>query len=326
MRHAALFEFHDLQPHIDTFRDEVLTGLTQPQKYIPAKFFYDDLGSRLFDQICELPEYYPTRTETAIMQAHAQEMAALLGEHCLLIEFGSGSSQKTRILLDVLSPTTYMPIEIARDQLQRSAQSLTNAYPRLRINAVCADYTKTFSVPDWQRYAACQKSVFFPGSTIGNFTHVEAVDFLKQVATVVGHGGGMLVGVDLKKDKQILHDAYNDARGVTAAFNLNLLTRINHELGANFKLDSFRHHAFYNETVGRIEMHLMSLKDQRVTVAGCDFDFHAEETIHTENSYKYAITEFQHLAASAGFSPRQVWCDDAQLFSVHYLTTNTSNE
>lgn len=313
------FSFHDLQPHLDSFLNEVLTGLARPQKEIPAKFFYDQRGCALFEQICDLPEYYPTRTETALMQAHAGDMARLLGEHCLLIEYGSGSSLKTRILLDVLHPAAYVPIDIAAEQLRQSVAAIAEAYPALKVIAVCADYTMPWQLPESGDYAALRKVVFFPGSTIGNFTPQETSDFLKNVAALVGEGGGMLVGVDLKKDAARLDAAYNDAQGITAAFNLNLLQRINRELGADFDVRSFRHHAFYNEREGRIEMHLASLKPQTVNIGGKRFVFHEGETIHTENSCKYAIDEFQALAVSAGFEPAKVWTDDDHLFAVHYL-------
>ncbi|HVF11165.1 MAG TPA: L-histidine N(alpha)-methyltransferase, partial [Abditibacteriaceae bacterium] len=254
---AQQIDFHDFEPQADCFREEVLHGLQQPQKELPCKYFYDERGSHLFDQICRLEEYYPTRTELAIMQEHAGAMAQLLGRGCLLIEYGSGSSLKTRVLLDHLAaPAAYVPIDISRAHLMRSAGRLAAAYPGLKVLPVCADYTTDFTLPTCHRPIA-RKAVYFPGSTIGNFDPTQAQNFLCHIAEICGVGGGLLIGIDLKKDACILEPAYNDARGVTAAFNLNLLRRINRELGADFQLDRFQHYAFYNEELGRIEMHLV---------------------------------------------------------------------
>lgn len=312
--------FHDLQPEAGSFLGDVLAGLSSPQKTLSPKYFYDARGCELFDAICRLPEYYPTRTEMAMMQAYAPEMAKRLGPDSMLIEYGSGTSRKTRVLIAALRPAVYVPIDIAGEQLRASAMQLAGVFPELKIIAVCADYSRQLTVPEIGNMATRRRVIYFPGSTIGNFTVPEAREFLGNARTLAGAEGAMLVGVDLKKDQALLHAAYNDAQGVTAEFNLNLLARINRELGANFDLSAFRHHAFYNAAAGRIEMHLVSLAAQRVTLGGHAFDFGPGETIHTENSYKYSIEEFQELARSAGFEPAACWTDPQRLFAVHYLT------
>lgn len=314
--HAPLLDFH---PDTERFLDDVLHGLSLAPKTLPCKYFYDETGSRLFDEICRLDEYYPTRTETAIMQSHAGEMAALLGRDVVLVEYGSGSSTKSRILLDSLPDlAAYVPIDISREHLCRSADCLACEYAGLPIHPVCADYTAPFRLPTFGREDA-RWSVYFPGSTIGNFHQPEAVRFLRQIARVVGPGGGLLIGVDLKKDTRVLEAAYNDRRGITAAFNMNLLRRINRELGANFNSKQFRHFAFYNEFCGRIEMHLLSLSDQTVRIDREEMAFEAGERIFTECSYKYSLAEFARLAGEAGFTVRKVWTDPAHVFSVQYL-------
>ena len=315
----ACVSFLDLKPDSSSFLQDVIEGLSRPRKELSPKYFYDERGSALFEAICELPEYYPTRTEMAIMREHVGEMADRLGPGCLLIEYGSGSGRKTRVLIAALSPVAYMPIDIAREQLARSASELAHDFPELRVLAVCADYSRPLALPADARTAARRRVVYFPGSTIGNFTLSEAREFLREARVTVGTGGAMLVGVDLKKDEALLNAAYNDAQGVTAAFNLNLLTRINRELGADFDLTAFHHRAFYHAAMSRIEMHLVSGKQQTVTVAGHRFEFSAGETIHTENSCKYSVDEFQALAHSAGFVAEQCWTDPAGLFAVHYL-------
>ncbi len=311
--------FHDLQPRAASFLDDVLAGLTAPQKTLSPKYFYDGRGCELFEAICDLPEYYPTRTEMAMMRTHAHEMAGRLGDDCMLIEYGCGSGHKTRVLITQLCPSAYVPIDIAGGQLKASALRLAEAFPQLTIVAVCADYSRPLRLPEIESMRARRRVIYFPGSTIGNFTLPEAGQFLRNVCALAGAGGAMLVGVDLKKDPAVLHAAYNDARGVTAEFNLNLLRRINRELGADFDVSAFRHQAFYNAEIGRIEMHLESLAAQRVTLAGRQFDFHRGETIHTENSYKYSVDEFRQLARASGFEPQAVWTDPQQLFAVHYL-------
>lgn len=311
--------YHDLQPEAGSFLEDVLSGLSRPQKALSPKYFYDARGCELFDKICGLPEYYPTRTEMAMMQARAPEMAGRLGPDSILIEYGSGTGRKTRVLIAALDPAVYVPIDIAGEQLRVSAMQLAAAFPKLEIIAVCADYSRPFRLPEIGSVSARRRVIYFPGSTIGNFTAPEAQAFLRNARALAGAGGAMLVGVDLKKDHALLHAAYNDAQGVTAEFNLNLLARVNRELGADFDLSAFRHHAFYNAGAGRIEMHLVSLKAQRVTLGGRIFDFRPGETIHTENSCKYSVEEFQQLARSAGFEPAACWTDPQQLFAVHYL-------
>lgn len=314
-------QFYDLHPPIADLKDEVLKGLSCRPKAISPKFFYDEYGSQLFDKITELSEYYPTRTEIGILQKHGQEMTSLLGQDCLLIELGSGSSLKIRVLLDALQPAAYMPIDISKEHLLKSAQILAEDYPGLDIHATCADYSDHFHLP----YAPSDtpKAAFFPGSSIGNFTPAQAQDLLSRVADFLGPEGSLLIGVDTQKDRQRLHAAYNDTAGVTAAFNLNLLTRINRELNADFQLEGFDHHAFYNEEKQRIEMHLISKADQEVKVSGQTFQFSKDETIHTENSYKYTVNQFHELADEVGFEPVQVWMDKEALFSVHCLRVRT---
>ena len=314
-------EFHDHYPRVDDFREEVVRGLGGRPKQIPPKFFYDKRGSELFDRITELDEYYPTRTELSILEDRASEIASLLGHNCLLIEYGSGSSRKVGLLLDALEgDLTYVAIDISRDHLLEACRRLSETYPKLEVIAVCADYSKPFPLPASKRGEPKNKVVFFPGSTIGNFSPGQAVSFLRNTARQLGPGGSLLIGVDLKKDEDILHAAYNDAERVTAAFNLNLLERINEELDADFDLSAFRHRAFYNRERGRVEMHLISLKPQTVRLNGASVRFDEGESIHTENSYKFSIKEFQQLAVGAGFQPTKVWTDPLSLFSLHYLT------
>ncbi len=310
----------NLNPAVDRFLDDVLAGLAAAPKALPPKYFYDAHGCTLFEAICELPEYYPTRVELALMADHAHEMAAQLPSGCTLIEFGSGASRKTEALLHQLRPETYVPIDIAIEALRDSTARLAGKFPQLQMTAVCADYMQPLDVPALAQLPCQRRVIYFPGSTIGNLTSAEALEFLRRGGKLAGVGGAMLIGVDLKKDPQVLHAAYNDAQGVTAEFNLNLLRRINRELAADFDLDYFRHIAFYNAIAGRIEMHLESVRAQAVTVGGRTFAFAAGERIHTENSYKYSVVEFQQLAQEAGFRPQQVWLDPEQRFAVHLLT------
>jgi L-histidine Nalpha-methyltransferase len=314
---VGVVRFYNFLPEGSSFLEEVLTGLALPQKALPSKYFYDARGCRLFEQICELPEYYPTRTELAIMREHAAAMAKFLGPDCQLIEFGSGSSRKTHILIEHLQPPLYVPIDIAGEAMQAAADGLAQAFPWLNINGVCADYTKLLTLPVFVGVPIRRKAVYFPGSTIGNFTPEEAIEFLQRAQRMVGTGGALLIGVDLKKDKPVLDAAYDDAAGVTAAFNLNLLARINHELGGNFQLRRFRHRAFYDEDRGRIEMHLESRAAQFAHVGGERFRFGQGETIRTEISCKYSVDEFRAVAQRAGFAPSQTWIDADRLFSVH---------
>jgi dimethylhistidine N-methyltransferase len=311
---------HDLSPGQTASIDEVLRGLRSPQKELPCKLFYDEVGSQLFEQLTGLDEYYPTRAELRIMRAAAAEMASRLGEECLLIEYGSGSSLKTRVPLDHLQrPAGYVPVDISREQLLQSTSTLAQAYPRLKVLPVCADYTATVELP--RALPACARRVaYYPGSTIGNFVPEDARRFLAKIAQVCGANGGLLIGVDLKKDPLMLHRAYNDALGITAAFNLNILRRLNRELGANFVPDQFRHYAFYNPVFARVEMHLISLTVQSVWIGNVNIHFERGESIWTEASYKYSPHEFARLAASAGWQVEQVWTDDRGLFSVQYLS------
>lgn len=309
----------NLNPAVDRFLDDVLAGLAAAPKALPPKYFYDAHGCTLFEAICELPEYYPTRVELALMADHAHEMASQLPSGCTLIEFGSGASRKTEALLHKLRPETYVPIDIAIEALRDSTARLAGKFPQLQMTAVCADYMQPLDVPVLAQLPGQRRVIYFPGSTIGNLTSAEALEFLRRGGKLAGVGGAMLIGVDLKKDPQVLHAAYNDAQGVTAEFNLNLLRRINRELAADFDLDCFRHIAFYNAVAGRIEMHLESVRAQAVTVGGRTFAFAAGERIHTENSYKYSVVEFQQLAQEAGFRPQQVWIDPEQRFAVHLL-------
>jgi len=299
-----------------TFLDDVLYGLGSQPKQMPPKYFYDAIGAELFTQICELEEYYPTRTEISILQKNATDIATKLGEQAMLIEYGSGSLDKVRILLDALSdPVALCAIDISAEQLKAASKEVQNAYPELEVLAVEADFTQVVPLPSPETSPKAHVA-FFPGSTIGNFAPENARDFLAGISETIGVDGLLLIGVDLKKDASRLVAAYDDAKGVTAAFNLNLLQRINFELGGDFDLTLFRHIARYSKVNGRIEMHLESCTDQTVRIGDHAFDFEAGETIHTENSYKFSSDEFQALAQSAGFDHVQSWSDPEDLFSV----------
>jgi dimethylhistidine N-methyltransferase len=305
------------QECLDVFAADVLAGLGAEPKRLSAKYFYDSAGSLLFEEITRLPEYYPTRTEIGILEDKAAEISALLPRGAALVEFGSGSTQKVRTLLRA-SPqiAAYVPVDISADYLAEESRGLERDVPRLAVLPVAADFTRPFELPSSLRG---RRVGFFPGSTIGNFEPVEAAAFLRLAADVLGPGARMIVGVDLVKDRDVLHAAYNDAAGVTARFNLNLLVRINRELGADFDLAAFRHRAFFNEKLRRIEMHLESLTEQTVRVAGRSFAFRAGETIHTENSYKYDPDTFRALAQAAGWRAIALWTDAREHFSVHAL-------
>jgi dimethylhistidine N-methyltransferase len=310
----------DQAPATESFRRAALDGLAQSQKQISSKFLYDERGSKLFDQICELEEYYPTRTEIGIMKEHVDAMVEAIGPQARLVELGSGSSLKTRILLDHLDDlAVYVPIDISRAHLVQAAEDLATDYPEVPVQPLCADYTSTFDLPEPPRPAA-RTVVYYPGSTVGNFQPEQALDFLGRIADGLGGNAGLLIGVDLKKDVDVLEAAYNDAAGVTAAFNKNLLRRMNRELDATFDLDRFEHWSFWNEEEGCMESHLRSTTEQTVTVAGEPFSFEEGETIHTEYSYKYTLDEFADLVGEAGFSVEQVWTDDRSYFSVQYCT------
>ncbi|KPK14741.1 MAG: hypothetical protein AMJ62_12090 [Myxococcales bacterium SG8_38] len=308
----------DLHPEIGDLCAEALEGLHRTHKALPCKYFYDALGARLFEAITELAEYYPTRTELGIMTGFVDDMANAIGPHATLVEFGSGVGLKTQKLLDALiEPSGCVLIDISKDALEASARQLAARYRQMEVVAVCADYTQPLRLPRPRRPSA-RTVAFFPGSTIGNFTHPEAVRFLKRVAELVGQGGGLLVGIDRKKDPTIIERAYNDPLGVTAAFNLNILRRLN-EAGANFDLDAFRHHAPYVENEGRIEMRLVSTIDQRVRVGDTDIALRVGEHIVTEHSHKYDLEQFEEMARAAGFRLTKHWSDEQDWFSVCFL-------
>jgi dimethylhistidine N-methyltransferase len=297
---------------------EVLDNLKKPVKQLPSKLFYDEKGSRLFDKICGLEEYYPTRTEMQIMIDNIQEMSALLGEGTLLIELGSGSSLKIRLLLDNIPGLAgYVPVDISSQHLIQSSEALKKDYPNLDIFPVVADYTKDFELPEINK-PFDHKAVYYPGSTIGNFTPEQAKQFLGRIAKLCGKNGGLIIGVDLTKDRRTLEEAYNDRKGITAAFNLNILEHINNEMGSNFDLKKFRHFAFFNENASRIEMHLISKEPQSVKLNGSVIHFEKGENILTEYSYKYTLESFAELVYKY-FEVRKVWVDDNNLFSVQYL-------
>jgi dimethylhistidine N-methyltransferase len=297
----------------ENFEACLRVGLRQSPKEIACKYFYDAEGSRLFDAICELPEYYQTRTETALLKRHAGDIAALIGAEAEILEFGAGSLRKVRILLDAANPRAYVPLDISGDYLAHVVRELAADYPALELKPMVADFTRPLSIPGTRRRAG-----FFPGSTIGNFTPEAATALLRRMRGAL-NGGGLLIGVDLVKNPARLHAAYNDAAGVTAAFNKNLLVRANRELGADFDQDGFAHYAPYNPLAQRIEMYLVSTRRQRVTIGGEGFDFAAGEAVHTEDSHKYTIESFREMAVKAGFKPRAVWTDAERLFSIHWL-------
>jgi L-histidine Nalpha-methyltransferase len=308
-----------IPPELAAFAADVVAGLTASPKRLPPKYFYDHLGSELFERITRLPEYYPTRCELAILNEHADDIAKLMPPCAALIEFGSGASTKTRtVLRNAKELAAYVPVDISAEYLDRQAQELRREFPDIAMLPVAADFGKPFQLPTM--IEAMPRVGFFPGSTIGNFEPHEAAAFLRQAGNVLGNGSSFIVGVDLVKDSQILQKAYNDAQGVTAQFNLNLLARINRELGAKFNLAAFEHHALFNRERSRIEMHLASLKRQRVSVCGERIEFRAGETIHTENSYKYTVESLGALARGAGWTPAAVWTDADNYFSVHALT------
>ncbi|MGP0061565.1 MAG: L-histidine N(alpha)-methyltransferase [Beijerinckiaceae bacterium] len=301
------------------FAASMLDGLLAKPKRMACKFFYDREGSALFERICTLPEYYQTRTELRLLADYADEIAMLMGEGIELIEFGAGALAKVSLLLDELkSPHLYMPIDISGEYLRSVAAKFEGDYPDLSVQPIVADFTKPLVLP--AKAEGRRRVGFFPGSTIGNLDPLEALQFLKNTAASL-RGGGLLVGVDLIKDPAVLHAAYNDAEGVTAAFNKNLLARANRELGADFDLNGFAHYAFYNPVEQRIEMYLVSLQHQSVDIAGTTIGIANGEAIHTENSYKYTVEGFVKLASRAGFIPRAAWCDAGNLFSLHWLET-----
>lgn len=316
---STAIKFYDAHPGTGDLRREVINGLGSTPKSIPPKFFYDRRGSELFDAICELPEYYQTRTEMAILRNCVDELVEHIGPDCLLVELGSGASKKVRLLLEQLRPSSYMGVDISKEFLLSSTQTLASDYPWLDVHAACVDFSHNLTIPHGDTYD--NKVAFFPGSSIGNFDPEDAVDLIKRIAQMMNMNGHLLIGVDLKKDISILNAAYNDDAGLTAEFNLNLLKRIRDELDSDIDPNAFEHAAFYNHDRGRIEMHLVSTRSQRVRIDNHVFEFAAGETIHTENSYKYTIDEFAELAAAAGFEQQRVWTDESSLFSVQLLKT-----
>jgi dimethylhistidine N-methyltransferase len=309
-------------PATDSFLADVLDGLGKDQKELQCKYFYDEQGSLLFDQICELPEYYLTRTEQSIMDEHVSEMADQLGSGVMLVEFGSGSSTKTTALLDQLdSPAAYVPLDISEEHLLKTAETLRQRYPQIEILPLVADFTRRFELPQ-SKIRPTHAAVYFPGSTIGNFTPAAAGQMLQTIANILAENGGLLIGIDLQKETAIIEAAYNDAQRVTDAFNLNVLHRVNRELGADFEVEHFSHEANYNEALGRVEIYVVSDREQRVTIAGHEFRFGQGERTLTEYSHKYTIEGFSQLAADAGFTLRKYWTDERKYFAVLHLVND----
>ncbi len=316
MNSLSMVHFYDQGVEAGDVSDEILVGLNKRQKTLSPKFFYDEKGSQLFTEITRQPEYYPTRTEIQLLRDHAGEISELIGEDFLLIEYGSGSSEKIRILLDSLRPSLYAPLDISRDYLAQAAEALGREYPWLEVHATCVDFTAEFELP----FESEKRHVsFFPGSSIGNFERSEAAAFLSRIRSLVGADGGLLIGVDMKKDITVLNKAYNDKSGVTADFNLNILEHINREYDADFDLGRFKHEAKYDVEEGCIQMFLVSTSDQSVNVAGHHFQFSEGEKIHTENSHKYTVDEVLKMAKGAGFTKAKNWLDKDALFGVFYL-------
>jgi len=317
---ASETQFVDASPEEERLLLEIVSGLSRRPRRLPCKLFYDERGSQLFDSICELDEYYPTRTEASIIAANVEEMAACFPPDSVMVEYGSGSSIKTCLLLDhLLHLRAYVPLDISREHLIQSAERLRQRYANLRVIPLCADYTAD-AFPELPE-GDVPRVVFFPGSTIGNFEPAEAVAFLGRIRRVIGDQGGLLIGVDLRKDPVILERAYNDSAGVTAEFNLNALRHINRRFGGNFVLQQYRHHALFNAELSRIEMHLISRIKQSVRVADREVTLEAGESIHTESSYKYTLEHFAETASRAGLEVKRVWTDPASLFSVQYLVS-----
>lgn len=309
----------DLEPDSGDFMQEALAGLRKQPATLPCKYFYDKRGANLFEQICELPEYYPTRTEISILRQHLAEAAQLIGPQTRIVEYGSGAGEKIKLLLDNLEkPSAYTPIDISREQLIHASQLLQHDYPTLEVLPVCADYAAELSLPT-PTTPFNRTVVFFPGSTIGNFNPDEALGFLKRFHRLCLQGaeaGMLLIGYDLKKDRATLEAAYNDSQGVTAEFNLNLLHRINNELDGHFAIDQWDHEARWNESNGAVEMHLVSRTEQVARINGDTFPFKTGQSIHTENSFKYSNAEFKSLAEAAGFRRIRDWSDAEQKFEV----------
>ena len=314
---AALAKAPRFDEQTSAFAGDVVAGLSQQPKRLSPKYFYDAAGSELFEQITLLPEYYPTRTELGILRDRAAEIAAIIPKGAALVEFGAGATTKARLLLNQCDFAAYVPVDISGDFLNAQADALRQDFPDLNVYPVTADFTAPFALPDAVK--AMPKVGFFPGSTLGNFEPHEACGFLRSAREILGEGAQMIIGVDLEKDERVLQAAYNDAAGVTGRFNLNVLVRINRELGGNFDLSAFTHRAIYNRERHRIEMHLISRKTQTVRILGRTFTFRAGESIHTESSYKYSLDRFAALAQGSGWTPTASWTDAAAMFSVHAL-------
>ncbi|HEY0909889.1 MAG TPA: L-histidine N(alpha)-methyltransferase [Bradyrhizobium sp.] len=320
VRASALAEAHLPDEQTSVFAREAIGDLSQRPKRLSPKYFYDAAGSELFEAITRLPEYYPTRTELSILRDRGNEIAAIIPKGAALVEFGAGATTKVRLLLENCAIGAYAPVDISGDFLQGQANGLRKDFPGLAIYPVAADFTAPFALPD--AITAMPKVGFFPGSTLGNFEPHDASAFLRSAREILGEGAQMIIGVDLEKDERVLHDAYNDAAGVTARFNLNVLVRINRELGGNFDLSAFTHRAIYNRERHRIEMHLISKKSQTARLLGTSFSFGPGESIHTESSYKYSLERFNALARGSGWTPRASWTDKACMFSVHALVAS----
>ena len=317
---GALAKAHQFDEQTSAFAQDVIAGLSQQPKQLSPKYFYDAAGSELFEQITVLPEYYPTRTELGILRGRGTEISKIIPKGAALVEFGAGATTKVRLLLNECDFGAYVPVDISGDFLNAQARALHGDFPDLAIFPVTADFTTPFALPDAVK--AMPKVGFFPGSTLGNFEPHEACGFLRSAREILGEGAQMIIGVDLEKDERLLQAAYNDAAGVTGRFNLNVLVRINHELGGNFDLAAFTHRAIYNRERHRIEMHLISRKAQTVRILGRTFTFRAGESIHTESSYKYSLARFAALARGSGWTPTASWTDAANMFSVHALVAS----
>ena len=316
----ALAETHAFDEQTSAFADDVIGNLAQHPKRLSPKYFYDATGSELFEQITVLPEYYPTRTELGILRDRGDAIAAIIPKGAALVEFGAGATTKVRLLLERCDFDAYVPVDISGEFLKAQADALRRDFPGLDVYPVAADFTAPFALP--AAIADMPKVGFFPGSTLGNFEPHEASAFLRTAREILGDGAQMIIGIDLEKDERVLYDAYNDSAGVTARFNLNVLVRINRELGGNFDLSAFTHRAIYNRDRHRIEMHLISRRTQTVRVLGRSFSFRAGESIHTESSYKYSLERFTALARGSGWTPRESWTDNAGMFSVHALVAS----
>lgn len=309
--------FHDHKPRALSLYDAVLEGFSRDRKYIPPKFFYDERGSLLFDRICDQPEYYPPAVESDMLSRLANEIAALAGTGRVLIEPGAGSAAKVRLLLDALRPSAFVPMDISSDYLKSSSQQLAREYPWLRVHATCVDFTHSLPVPE--PVPPGPRLLFFPGSSLGNLDHQEAAEFLCMVHETIGEGGMLLIGVDTKKDPEVLNAAYNDAAGVTAEFNRNLIHRMRRELDIQIDPQAFDHRAFYNPEAGRVEMHLVSREPQQLQLNGRRFRLERGESLHTENSYKYTPNEFLALASACRLSPVNHWVADQEMFAIYLL-------